>query len=103
MAPSFEYHIFICQNQRPEGHERGCCLSKGSDKLLNYMKARLKELGVQNLRVNKAGCMDQCEKGPALVIYPQGVWYTPKSIEDMEEIIQSHILSKKQVSALLMK
>ena len=103
MAPSFDFHIFICQNQRPEGHERGCCLSKGSDKLLNYMKARLKELGVQDLRVNKAGCMDQCEKGPAMVIYPEGVWYRPKSIDDVEEIIQLHILGQKKVERLLME
>jgi len=103
MAPHFDFHIFICQNQRPEGHERGCCLSNGSDKLLNHMKARLKELGVKNLRVNKAGCMDQCEKGPAMVIYPQGAWYSPKSIEDIEEIIQLHILSKKEATTLLME
>jgi (2Fe-2S) ferredoxin len=103
MAPFFDFHIFICQNQRPEGHERGCCLSKGSDKLLNYMKARLKELGVKNLRVNKAGCMDQCEMGPAMVIYPEGIWYSPQSIEDIEQIIQLHILNKKQAKDLLMK
>ena len=102
MPPSYDFHFFICQNQRPDGHPRGCCLSNGSDKLLNYMKARVKELGIQNIRVNKSGCMDQCEKGPVMVVYPQGVWYSPKTIEDIEEIINSHILNTKSVERVLM-
>lgn len=101
MPPSYEFHFFICQNGRPDNHPRGCCLSKGSDKLLNYMKARVKELGIQNIRINKAGCMDQCEKGPAMVVYPEGIWYSPKTIEDVDEIINSHILKKCPVEKLL--
>lgn len=100
MAPSYDFHIFICQNQRGESHPLGCCLSKGSDKLLNYMKTRVKELGIKNLRINKAGCLDQCKKGPALVIYPEGVWYSPQSVEDIEEIIQSHLLKRKPIEHL---
>ncbi|MBY0462884.1 MAG: (2Fe-2S) ferredoxin domain-containing protein [Alphaproteobacteria bacterium] len=103
MPPSFDFHFFICQNERPAKHPRGCCLSKGSDKLLNYMKARVKELGIQNIRINKAGCMDQCEKGPAMVVYPEGVWYSPKTSEDVDEIINSHILKKCPPKRLLME
>ena len=103
MAPSYDFHFFICQNVRPDNHPRGCCLSKGSDKLLNYMKARVKELGIQNIRINKAGCMDQCEKGPAMVVYPEGVWYSPKTPEDVDEIINSHILKKSPSKRLLME
>jgi (2Fe-2S) ferredoxin len=103
MANKFEFHVFVCQNQRPEGHQRGCCLSKGSDKIQNYMKTRVKELGIENVRVNKASCLDQCKKGPAMVIYPQGVWYTIKSCEEAEEVIQSHLLGKKVVMSLIME
>ena len=103
MAPSYDFHFFICQNERPDNHPRGCCLSKGSDKLLNYMKARVKEFGIQNIRINKAGCLDQCEKGPAMVVYPEGIWYTPKTPEDVDEIINSHILKKSPSKRLLME
>lgn len=72
-SPSYDFHIFICQNQRPEGHARGCCFSKDSEKLLNYAKVRTKELGIPNIRVNKSGCLDQCERGIAMVIYPEGM------------------------------
>ncbi|MBN9343574.1 MAG: ferredoxin [Caedibacter sp. 38-128] len=103
MAPSYKHHVFICQNQRPEGHPRGCCLAKGTDKILEYMKVRIKELGLKNIRINKAGCLDQCEKGPAVVIYPEDVWYTIKTIEDAETLIQSHLIKEQKVGSLLMK
>ena len=93
--PAYDFHVFICQNQRPEGHPLGCCMSKGSNELLSYMKARVKELGVENIRINKSGCLDQCSAGPALVVYPEGAWFSPQSIQDVEEIIQSHILNKE--------
>lgn len=86
--PAYDFHVFICQNQRPDGHARGCCLSKGSDKLLNYMKARVKELGILNTRVNKAGCLDQCEQGVAVVTYPEGIWHQIQSYDDVEALLQ---------------
>lgn len=92
--PNYNFHIFICQNQRPEGHVRGCCFSKNSEKLLNYIKARCKELNIPNTRVNKSGCLDQCEKGVAVVIYPEGKWYSIQTIEHAEEIIQTLLQQK---------
>ena len=91
MYPNFKYHVFICQNQRPEGHPLGCCLSKGSDTILNYMKARVKELGLKNIRINKAGCLGACKHGPTVVVYPQGDWYTVQSVQEAEKIIQHQI------------
>jgi len=103
MAPTYKHHIFICQNQRPEGHPRGCCMTKGSDKILIYMKTRIIELGLKNIRVNKAGCPDQCEKGPAVVIYPEGAWYTIKTIEEAETLIQDHLIKEQKATGLLME
>ena len=64
------------------------------------MKTRVKELGIKNIRINKSGCLDQCKKGTALVIYPEGIWYSPQSVEDIEEIIQSHLLKRKPIEHL---
>src|SRR6266436_6301640 len=90
--PSLFYrtHIFCCTNTRPPGHPRGCCSEKGSEKLRNYMKVRAKELGIVDTRVNAAGCLDRCELGPTMVIYPEGVWYGYRNTADIDEILETH-------------
>ncbi len=90
-APYYQAHIFCCTNERPEGHRRGCCKRRGSEPLRDYMKARAKELGLKRVRVNMAGCLDRCEFGPTMVIYPEGVWYRPRTTADIDEILQAHL------------
>ena len=102
-APYFETHIFCCINERPAGHKRGCCKSRGAEPLRNYMKARTKELGVTNIRVNQSGCLDRCELGPTMVIYPEGIWYSYHSVEDAEEIIQRHLIKGERVERLMLQ
>ncbi|MDD9900473.1 MAG: (2Fe-2S) ferredoxin domain-containing protein [Alphaproteobacteria bacterium] len=99
----YKSHVFCCTNERPPGHERGCCKDKNAADLRNYMKARVKELGIQDTRVNGAGCLDRCEQGPAIVIYPEGTWYRPKTRADIDDIITTHITGGKTVDRLLMK
>jgi len=97
----FEHHIFCCLNERKPGHKRGSCIESGGQKLFNYLKSRIKELGYKGqIRVNKSGCLDRCELGPVIVIYPEAVWYSYHSFEDIEEIIQSHIQEGKVVERL---
>lgn len=97
----FEHHIFCCLNERKTGHKRGSCIESGAQKLFNYLKARMKELGYKGqIRVNKAGCLDRCELGPVMVIYPEAVWYSYHSITDIEEIIEKHIQNGEIVSRL---
>ncbi|GAB4235616.1 MAG: hypothetical protein Tsb0032_40800 [Kiloniellaceae bacterium] len=101
-APYFRCHVFCCMNERPPGHERGCCKEKGAVRLRNYLKARAKELGIEGLRINQAGCLDRCELGPVMVIYPEGVWYHYRSIEDAEEILQTHLVKGGRVERLML-
>lgn len=98
----YKAHIFCCNNERPAGHPRGCCKEKGSDQLRNYMKARVKELGVADTRVNVSGCLDRCELGPVLVIYPEGVWYTAHNTADIDEIIERHLIKGERVERLIL-
>jgi (2Fe-2S) ferredoxin len=88
----FEHHIFCCANRREPGHTRGCCAEKGAEELRDYMKQKIKELGLPKTRVNQSGCLDRCELGPCIVIYPEGVWYSPKSKADVDAIIHEHLL-----------
>jgi (2Fe-2S) ferredoxin len=99
----YSSHVFVCTNERPAGHPRGCCKAKGSEKLRDYMKARAKELGLKSVRINSAGCLDRCELGPTMVIYPEGVWYAPKSTADIDEILTTHLVGKGRVMRLMLK
>jgi (2Fe-2S) ferredoxin len=96
----FDFHIFCCTNRRPESEPRGCCASKGSESLRDYMKTRVKELKIRKTRINQAGCLDRCELGPCIVVYPEGVWYKPTSTQDIDEIIESHLQQGKIVERL---
>ena len=97
----YRCHVFVCTNERPAGHPRGCCKNKGSEKLRDYMKARAKELGLKDVRINSAGCLDRCDKGPVIVVYPEDVWYTYVDQEDIDEIVESHLVNGKIVERLL--
>ncbi len=98
----YRAHVFCCTNERPPGHPRGCCKDKGAVRLRNYMKARAKELGLEGVRVNVAGCLDRCELGPTMVIYPEGVWYRCRTIGDVEEVLQVHVIGGGRVAHLLL-
>lgn len=100
----FEKHIFVCENKRPKGHPRGCCSDKGSAELRHQFKKRLKELGLNTqIRANASGCLDACEFGASVVVYPEQIWYGGVKLEDVEEIIQEHLLKNKPVERLMNK
>lgn len=100
----FKKHIFICQNKREEGHPRGCCSAKGSIEITEQFKKRLKELGLNsNIRANSSGCLDACEYGPTVVVYPEQIWYGNVSKDDVEEIIQNHLIKNIPVERLIIK
>lgn len=102
--PYYRKHLFFCLNQRPEG--RACCAAQGAEALQQYAKRRIQALGLSgagSIRINKAGCLDRCELGPVIVVYPQGVWYTAIDEDDIEEIIQSHLIEDRVVERLVLR
>lgn len=96
-------HVFCCTNTRAPGHVRGCCSEKGSVELRDYMKARAKKLKLPKVRVNTSGCLDRCELGPCMVIYPEGVWYHYRSEADVDEILQTHLKEGGRVDRLMLQ
>lgn len=98
----YRRHVFCCINERPAGHPRGCCKEKGSEKLRNYLKARVKEMGLDDVRVNNSGCLDRCELGPTMVIYPEGVWYGYRTQADLDEILETHLMRGGRVKRLML-
>lgn len=99
--PPFVKHVFICCNQREPGHPRGCCNPAADDKLQKAFKKALAARGLnQTVRANKAGCLDQCEHGPTVVVYPDTVWYGRVTEADIDEIIDRHIIGGEPVARL---
>jgi (2Fe-2S) ferredoxin len=100
--PKFEHHIFVCTNQREPGHPRGSCDPTGSGELHGLFKTGVAVRGLKGrVRANKAGCLDQCEHGPNVVIYPEAVWYGHVTPSDVDEILDSHILGGRPVERLM--
>ena len=100
--PKFEKHIFICTNQRPEGHRKGSCNPSGEGELHQLFKAGLAQRGLKDrIRANKAGCLDQCEHGPTVVVYPEATWYGGVTAADVDEILDGHIAGGRPVERLI--
>ncbi len=102
MTNYYQHHVFFCLNQREKNE--ACCMDKGAQAAFDHMKARVKKLGLNGegkVRINRSGCLDRCELGPVMVVYPQAVWYTFVDNDDIDEIIESHLLNGKVVERLL--
>jgi len=98
---AFEHHIFICTNTRPPENPRGCCDPEALGDLQLAFKKELAARGLkETVRANKAGCLEQCEHGPSVVVYPEAVWYGRVRIEDVAEIVESHIINGTPVDRL---
>lgn len=98
----FEAHVFVCCNRRPDGHARGSCAAGGSERLRDYMKARAKEMGLKGVRVNTSMCLDRCEQGPCVVVYPEGIWYRVGSTADVDAVLEGHVRAGGRVPALML-
>ncbi|HFD87536.1 MAG TPA: (2Fe-2S) ferredoxin domain-containing protein [Gammaproteobacteria bacterium] len=97
----YQHHVFFCTNERDDGQP--CCQNFGATELRNYAKQRIKELGLSGqgkIRINTAGCLDRCGEGPVIVIYPDETWYTYIDKEDIDEIIDEHLINGRPVERL---
>lgn len=97
----FRHHVFFCTNQREDGAQ--CCACYGAQEIRDYAKARIKALklnGPGGVRINSAGCLDRCAQGPVLVVYPEAVWYSYIDQEDIDEIIDQHLVHGRSVARL---
>lgn len=97
----YRYHLFFCTNLREDGSD--CCQRFDAQHMREYAKQRSKQLGIagrNGVRINTAGCLDRCQEGPVLVVYPEGVWYTYIDQSDVDEIIEKHLLNGQIVERL---
>lgn len=97
----YRAHLFLCTNERPADHPRGSCRARGAEPLLEIIKEEARKAGVpEPFRANRSGCLDACESGPVLAVYPDGVFYTVRNREEIARIITEHLVGGKVVSDL---
>jgi len=80
-------------------------MNKGAEAAFDHMKSRVKILGLSGegkVRINRSGCLDRCGEGPLMVVYPEAVWYTFVDMDDLDEIIESHLVNGKVVERLVL-
>ena len=98
----YSKHVFLCENQRAPGEE--CCANHNARAARDYVKEKVKLLGISteqnHIRINSAGCLGRCELGPVLVVYPEAVWYTYVDQQDLDEIIEEHLMHGRVVERL---
>jgi (2Fe-2S) ferredoxin len=97
----YRHHVFFCCNQRDSGAR--CCCEHDAQAMRDYAKQKVKSLklpGEGKVRINQAGCLDRCDEGPVLVVYPEAVWYTYVDKEDIDEIISEHLQNGRIVERL---
>ena len=100
----FEHHVFVCENRRPDGSPKGCCASKGGAAVREALKAELARRGLQGrVRANAAGCLEACDRGVAVVVYPEGVWYGGVTVADVPEIVERHLVNGQPVERLRLR
>ncbi|MBL9123942.1 MAG: (2Fe-2S) ferredoxin domain-containing protein [Planctomycetaceae bacterium] len=103
--PNFQHLIFVCTNQRDAAHPRGCCNPDGANEIRNRLQAEIKQRGLAPLaRACTAGCLEQCELGPTLVIYPGDsrppIWYGRVRPSDVTRIVEETLIGGRVLEDL---
>ena len=98
--PLYDHHVFVCHNVRPEGAPRPSCTADGKSEVFTQLQQAAKTAGLTNVRINKSLCLDQCEHGPTIVVYPEAVWYGGVKPEDAAEIVEEHLVNGRPVERL---
>lgn len=99
--PAFERHVFVCHNTRPADAPRPSCTAAGTSDLHTQLQQLTKAAGLgPRVRINKSGCLDQCEHGPLVVVYPEAVWYGNVRPADAPAIVEEHLVGGRPVERL---
>lgn len=98
----YRCHVFVCLNEREPGHPKGSCKHRGADAVFMALKEGAAKAGLKDdVRINRAGCMEHCEFGPTVVVYPDAAWYHVPTAEDAREILHEHVIGGRVVDRLL--
>ena len=99
--PNLKRHVFVCTNHREPGSFRPSCTMDGKGELHRLFKEKAEAAGLKgSIRINKSGCLGQCEHGPSVLVYPEQIWYGFVRSEDVDAIVQEHLVEGCPVKRL---
>lgn len=99
--PPLERHLFVCEKLRDCDNPKGCCAAKGASEVRSRLKQLAFEAGLRGrVRINSAGCLDQCAHGVTIAVYPEAVWYGHVTRDDVDELFREHVLNGRPVERL---
>jgi (2Fe-2S) ferredoxin len=102
--PPLVRHVFVCENERKPDDPRGCCAAKGAAEVRSRLKQLVHDAGLRGtVRVNSAGCLDQCAHGVTVVVYPEAVWYGHVTVDDCDELFREHVIGGRPVTRLRLR
>jgi (2Fe-2S) ferredoxin len=94
MMGQYRYHVFVCSYGKT-------CEKTGGVDVFQAIKRQARDAGLAGtVRVNKAGCMNQCGHGPMVVVYPEDTWYAGVDADGGRRIVDEHLVQGKVVEAL---
>src|SRR5262245_54506336 len=99
----YKHHVFICTNRRDPNNPKGSCANSGSEEICAAFKKEVAEAGLRGegkVRANSSGCLDHCAEGPTVVVYPEAVWYSIKTVEDVKQVVEEHLKNGQPVERL---
>ena len=97
-----KYHVFICTSCRINGTQKGFCYQKGAVDLVQRFMEEIEERDLSGeVVISNTGCFGICEKGPVVVVYPEGIWYGSVKDEDVETIFEEHFVGGVPVQKLM--
>ncbi|HUK16420.1 MAG TPA: methyltransferase [Bryobacteraceae bacterium] len=98
---AFRFHVFVCDQQKPEGVP--CCCARGSGKVLDALRREIGARGLEDeVQITTCGSLGLCEHGPNMIVYPEGVWYSGVTPPDVAEIVRSHFQGGAPVERLML-
>ena len=98
----YRHHVFACHTQRPPAHPRGSCGASSGGPLWERLGKAIEAKALTDVGFTASGCLGFCAAGPLMVVYPDGVWYRPTTPEDIDEIVDEHLVQGRRVDRLVM-
>ncbi len=103
MPKQFRCHLFWCGHMRDD-ETKPSCAQRGSMDIGQKLKQAMRDRGLrEEVAVTKSGCLGQCKSGPAMLVYPEGVWYSVPTLDDAMEILDKHLANGEIVERLLIR
>ena len=105
IMPKPDKLVLVCNKDRPADHYKGCCVEKGTLDLAPRLRELRKEKDLSEkiaITIATTGCLGPCTYGPIVVVMPDNIWYKGVTMDDLEEIVDSHLIGDKPVERLIL-